>query len=100
MKRTAAFGTAFVALATTFVALPASADPLAPEPESYLETPVRAPSQAFELNVGTAYTQGIGDLRGAAGNQISQIGGPGIMVDLGAAYRLNPRWSLGATTCA
>jgi peptidoglycan-associated lipoprotein len=58
-----------------------------------LSTPVAAPSNAFELKVGTGYTQGFGRL--APNRSLSSAAGPGIGLSLDLDYRVNPRWSVG-----
>jgi outer membrane protein OmpA-like peptidoglycan-associated protein len=60
---------------------------------SYLEQRVPPPSDAFELKVGTGYTQGLGNI--APGRTIRDVAGAGIGVSVDADYRLNPLWSLG-----
>jgi hypothetical protein len=54
---------------------------------------VAAPSDAFELGVGTGYTQGFGLIQPA--RDIPSVAGAGIGVDVNLAYRVNPVWSLG-----
>ncbi len=61
--------------------------------ESYFNRPVAAPTHAFELKVGTGYTQGFGWLTPT--QHIADVAGPGIGVDVGVAYRADPRWSIG-----
>jgi outer membrane protein W len=53
---------------------------------------VAAPSQAFELTVGTGYTQPFGELRRGLG--MPQVAREGIGVDVGAGYRADPHWGL------
>ena len=60
---------------------------------NYFQQSVPAPSNALELQVGTGYTQGFGNV--LPGQGISNVAGPGIGVDIGAAYRANERWSVG-----
>jgi hypothetical protein len=60
---------------------------------SYFQQTVPAPSRALELQVGTGYTQGFGNV--LPGQGISNVAGPGLGFDLGIAYRISPRWSAG-----
>jgi hypothetical protein len=60
---------------------------------TYWNRRIPAPTRALELTLGTGYAQGFGDLQqGSALNDTAQAG---MSVDLGAAYRLTPRWALG-----
>lgn len=61
--------------------------------ESYLAQHVRAPSNALELNVGTGYTQGFGNL--SPGRSLPNVAGAGVGVSGDIDYRLSPWWSLG-----
>jgi hypothetical protein len=54
------------------------------------------PSRAFELKMGTGYTQGFGDV--APGDSIRGVAGAGIGVSLDADYRVNPLLSAGLET--
>jgi outer membrane protein OmpA-like peptidoglycan-associated protein len=54
-----------------------------------------APSNAFELTLGTGYTQGFGNLQQGVG--MPSVATPGIGFDLGLGYRVAPRFSLAAT---
>lgn len=58
---------------------------------------VAAPSQAFELTVGSGYTQGFGQYQKGSANNMKDLAGPGLGIDLGVGYRLSPLWMLGAT---
>jgi len=60
---------------------------------SYLNQRVAAPSDALELKVSSAYTQGFGNV--APGRAVNQVAGAGIGVGGDIDYRLNPSWSLG-----
>ncbi len=62
---------------------------------SYFAEPVAAPRNAFELTVGTGYTQGFGSLRQGVG--MTNVVTPGLAVDVGAGYRFSPRWGVTAT---
>jgi hypothetical protein len=55
--------------------------------ESYLAQHLRAPSDAFELKVGTGYTQGFGNI--APGRAMGDVAGAGIGVSVDVDYRLS-----------
>lgn len=61
----------------------------------YFTQPVDAPRQAFELTVGTGYTQGFGMVQ--SGVSLPDVVGAGLGVDLGAGYRIDPRFAVLAT---
>jgi hypothetical protein len=56
-----------------------------------------APSNALELTLGTGYTQGFGQYQKGAADNLKDVAGPGLGIDLGVGYRLSPTWMLGAT---
>jgi hypothetical protein len=58
---------------------------------NYFQQSVPAPANAFELQVGTGYTQGFGNI--LPGQGMPSVAGPGIGIDVGVAYRTSPRWS-------
>jgi hypothetical protein len=58
-----------------------------------LNRPMAAPSNAFELNVGTGYTQGFGLLTPT--RSIRDVAGAGLGAHVGLDYRFDPRWSIG-----
>jgi hypothetical protein len=60
---------------------------------SYLNESLPAPSRAFELKLGTGYTQGIGNV--APGQSILSVGGAGLALSFDTDYRMNPRSSVG-----
>jgi hypothetical protein len=60
---------------------------------SYLQQSVPAPSKALELQVGTSYTQGFGNI--LPGQGLSNVAGPGFGIDLGLGYRSSQHWSEG-----
>jgi hypothetical protein len=60
---------------------------------NYFEQALPGPTNAFELKVGTGYTQGFGRI--APDRGLSEVAGPGIGVTVDADYRANPMWSLG-----
>jgi hypothetical protein len=62
---------------------------------AYLNQHVAAPRNAPELTLGSGYTQGFGRVR--TGTDVSDVAGAGIGVELGAGYRINPRWSVSAS---
>jgi opacity protein-like surface antigen len=55
-----------------------------------------APSNAFELRLGSGYTQGIGNI--SPGNRILNVAGAGIGFNLDLDYRITPLVSLGLET--
>jgi len=61
---------------------------------SYFTEEVAAPRNALELTVGTGYTQGLGMLRGAPGNDMQNIATAGLGVNGSVGYRFNPYWRL------
>jgi hypothetical protein len=78
--------------AVTMVAAPA----LAQEQEEgtpYFQRSLAAPKRAFELSVLPGYSQPFGDIE--RGFSIRDTAGGGGSVQIGAAYRVVPRWSLG-----
>jgi hypothetical protein len=82
-----------VALACTS-ATPALAQQMSSEEVAYWKKPVRAPYNAFELTLGTGYTQGFGRLGGGSPH-VDQVAQEGMGFELGGGYRISPRWSLG-----
>jgi hypothetical protein len=79
--------------------MPPPPPPTYAQPSPYMtETPTTspghmpAPMQAFELTVGTGYTQGFGMLRDNL--SVPDVATPGIGFDLGMGYRFNPRLAL------
>jgi hypothetical protein len=61
---------------------------------NYLRQPVPAPSRALELELGTGFTQGFGNV--LPGQGISSVAGPGVAFNLGVNYRNSQHWSFGA----
>ncbi len=61
------------------------------EKKGYFEQPVEAPTRAFEITVGTGYTQGFGSLQ--SGVDMANVITPGVGIDLGLGYRVNPHWA-------
>ncbi len=61
--------------------------------ESYLQEHVRAPSNALELRIGTAYTQGFGNV--APATSVDRVAGAGFGVGLDVDYRMDHNWSFG-----
>ena len=53
---------------------------------------LRAPRDAFELSLGTGYTQGFGNLKSGTG--MPSVATPGVAVGLGLGYRVDPRWAV------
>jgi hypothetical protein len=64
--------------------------------QEWMESPpprvTPAPSSAFEMSVGTGYTQGFGMFVSGVG--LPQVVTPGFAVDVALGYRLDPRWAL------
>jgi len=61
--------------------------------ETYTQNRMAAPTKAFELQVGTGYTQGFG--MAAPGVGIPSLAGAGLAADVDLGYRVNPLWSIG-----
>jgi hypothetical protein len=60
--------------------------------------PVRAPSNAFEIQIDTGYQQGFGPMIPATeGTGSTGLGNAGVGVGLGLGYRINPNASVGVT---
>lgn len=76
--------------AVTMVAAPAFAQE---EGTPYFQRSLAAPKRALELSVLPGYSQPFGDIE--RGFSIRDTAGGGGSVQLGAAYRVAPRWSLG-----
>jgi hypothetical protein len=69
---------------------------LADEPDSVgIDREVEAPSNAFEITVGTGYSQGGGEVGGGM-QHLEDISGPGGAFELELGYRINPTWLVGA----
>lgn len=54
---------------------------------------IPAPRQAFELTLGSGYTQGFGDLQQDIA--VEDTAQAGVSFDLGLGYRISPRWAVG-----
>lgn len=63
--------------------------------QSYWDQSVAAPEEAFELTIGSGYTQGFGKLQKGGSHDVSDTAGPGLSVDMGLGYRLSPSWTVG-----
>lgn len=61
----------------------------------YFAEEVASPRRALELTLGAGYTQGFGRLE--EGAPVGDTSNAGMSFELGAAYRLSPRWSIGVT---
>jgi outer membrane protein OmpA-like peptidoglycan-associated protein len=59
----------------------------------YFSERVGAPSKAYELKIGTGYTQGFGNL--APGRELDTVSGAGIGFDTEFDYRISRTWSAG-----
>jgi hypothetical protein len=62
-------------------------------PYGWLERRLPGPRNAIEIDVATGYTQGLGSLR--AGTGMSRVATGGVALELGAGYRIDPRWAVG-----
>ena len=92
----------FVALGVSLTAVGiAGAQPLEAVPtvntsgERPARAPMGAPSNALELSVATGYTQGFGSLRSGVG--MPSVVGPGLGVDVGIGWRIDPRLAVVGT---
>jgi hypothetical protein len=65
---------------------------LAQEPERF-QRGIAAPAHAFELRIGTSFTQGFGSI--APGQRVLDVAGPGLAADIDGAWRIDPFTSLG-----
>lgn len=63
------------------------------ESQTWLRDRVPAPTNAFELTLGTGYTQGLGMIRGGA--SVPSVATPGMGFDLAGHWRLDERFSIG-----
>lgn len=63
--------------------------------KSYLARSMPSHAKALELVAATGYTQGFGQLDRATG--LPSVARAGIGVDVGAGYRVNPRWGVAVT---
>jgi hypothetical protein len=91
---------ASAALATVVAASGTALAQSAPGAESsqnFWDQSVVAPSNPLELTVGTGYTQGFGQYQAGLANNLKDVAGPGLGIDLGVGYRWSPTWMLGAT---
>jgi hypothetical protein len=65
----------------------------AQEEQTYLKPPLRAPSNAFELQLSTGYAQGFGNI--SPGNSIISVAGAGMGFTADLDYRMSPFTSFG-----
>lgn len=84
--------TASAVLALLVPALARAQGTTATGEKTYFQHGVPAPSQAFELTVGTGYTQPFGMLRSGVG--MPSVAKAGIGVDVAAGYRIDPHWGV------
>lgn len=104
MKLASSVAVLGAALTTTWLA---RAQPPESQPALYPPTPVYtvpsseepvsrkvipAASNAFELSVGTGYTQGFGSLKSGVG--LPSVATAGLGIDLGIGYRIDPHWGV------
>jgi hypothetical protein len=73
----------------------AYAEPESPDANASFDHTVAPVKNAFEIAVGTGYTQGGGKLGGGIGN-LEDISGPGAAVELDLGYRIIPQLTVGA----
>jgi len=73
----------------------ALAQPESPDTTTGFDHPVPSVKNAFEIAVGTGYTQGGGKLGGSMGN-LEDVSGPGGAVELDLGYRVVPELTVGA----
>ncbi len=59
----------------------------------YPQRPLVAPEDAFELHLGTGFTQGFGAI--APGQRVADVAGPGVGVDVDGDWRITPHASIG-----
>jgi peptidoglycan-associated lipoprotein len=64
-----------------------------PGETGYTRPLLAAPAKALELTVGTGYTQGFGSLQKDV--SMSDVITPGVSVDAGIGYRIDPHWYVG-----
>ena len=84
----------FVSALSLLVPLAAQAQPELADTSSGVDHKVAPISNAFEISVGTGYSQGGGKLGGGLGN-LEDISGPGAAVELDLGYRIIPELSVG-----
>jgi outer membrane protein OmpA-like peptidoglycan-associated protein len=83
-----------IAIPAALVAIAAASSGKASAQEKpYLQQYVEPPRKAFELTLGTGYTQGFGQLYN--GVSMPSVAHEGIALNLGLGYRLNPHWMIG-----
>jgi hypothetical protein len=73
----------------------ALAQPESPDTTTGFDHPVPSVKNAFEIAVGTGYTQGGGKLGGSMGS-LEDVSGPGGAVELDVGYRVVPELTVGA----
>lgn len=99
-RTTAVMGSALLGLSVAAWASSASAQDQYQQAQQYQATQeapwqgvLPAPKNAFELRLGTGYTQGLGHI--APGTYVVDVAGAGISGTLDLDYRVNPFWSIG-----
>ena len=83
---------ALMTIPTVALAQPAE---YSPENPKGVDEPFAALSDAFEISVGTGYSQGGGPVGGEL-MHLEDISGPGASVEIDLGYRINPTLSIGA----
>jgi hypothetical protein len=86
----------FIAAAAVSVAAVASVANAQEAKPSFISKGVGAPSNALEIDLGSGYNQGVGDINGIPGNTIQNYSGAGIAGALDIGYRATPHFSIGA----
>ena len=85
----------FVSALSMLVPVAAQAQPESADTSSDVDHHVAPVSSAFEISVGTGYSQGGGKLGGGLRN-LEDVSGPGAAVELDLGYRIIPELSVGA----
>src|SRR4051794_30726051 len=85
---------AAVALSAVAVASVANAqeEPRAP---GFMKKGVAAPSNALEIDIGSGYHQGVGNITNRPLDRVQDYAGAGIAGDLDIGYRATPHFSIG-----
>lgn len=84
-----------VAIVAASIAL-VTATPAHAEEHPWTLGSTTAPRRAFEITVGTGYTQPFGSLERGVG--MPSVATPGQGLEIGFGYRMNERWSLALTS--
>ncbi|MDP9002830.1 MAG: autotransporter domain-containing protein, partial [Myxococcota bacterium] len=83
-----------IAIPATLAAIAAASSGSASAQETpYLRQHVEPPRRAFELTLGTGYTQGFGMLHEGVG--MPSVATEGVALNVGLGYRIDPHWMVG-----